>query len=152
MISANRDRERSSPQNTASTDAAHARERLDKWLWAARFYKTRSLAVAAIGAGHVRVAGERAKPAREIKVGDHISVTREGLCWEVAVLALSLRRGPASDAALLYRELDDSRSARELMLAQRRASDAANPLAKGRPTKQMRRSLERLLKKSPRDD
>jgi ribosome-associated heat shock protein Hsp15 len=136
----------------SAPDTGQARERLDKWLWAARFYKTRSLAVAAIEAGHVRVAGERAKPAREIKVGDRICVTREGMRWEVAVLALSLRRGPASEAALLYREDSDSLSARERLIEQRRALDASNPLAKGRPTKQMRRSLERLLKTSRRDD
>jgi ribosome-associated heat shock protein Hsp15 len=151
MGSDNRDRRRTSPPDTASADVTHARERLDKWLWAARFYKTRSLAVAAIEAGHVRVADERAKPAREIKVGDRIGVTRDGLCWEVAVLALSLRRGPASEAALLYQEDDSSRAARELLITQRRAAEAANPLAKGRPTKRMRRTLERLLKEPQRD-
>jgi ribosome-associated heat shock protein Hsp15 len=127
------------------------RQRIDKWLWAARFYKTRNLAIAAIEAGHVRIAGERTKPAREIRPGDTISITRDALRWEVDVLALSMRRGPADEAALLYREREDSRSARESLVAQRRALDQASPLTKGRPTKRVRRTLERLLKESSRE-
>jgi len=124
--------------------------RLDKWLWAARFYKTRTLASEAIESGKVRVGGERVKPAREVKPGDRLTVDKEGLRWQVEVLALSARRGPASEAALLYHEGDESRSAREELIAQKRAADAANPDLKGRPTKRMRRVLERLMKESQR--
>ena len=129
-------------------ERAADRLRLDKWLWAARFYKTRSLAAAAIESGKVRVAGERVKPSRDIKPGDEISIERDGLRWQVDVLGLSTRRRPASEAALLYHESEESRQAREEMIAQRRAADAANPDLKGRPTKRMRRVLERLLKES----
>jgi ribosome-associated heat shock protein Hsp15 len=129
-------------------DDANARQRLDKWLWCARFFKTRTLATSAIESGKVRVAGERVKPAREIGVGDRIEVERDGLRWQVEVLGLATRRGPASEAAQLYLEGEASRLAREEMIALRRAADAANPDLKGRPTKRMRRVLERLLKES----
>jgi ribosome-associated heat shock protein Hsp15 len=122
------------------------RVRFDKWLWAARFFKTRSLASTAIEAGKARVNGERVKPSRDVKPGDRVAIEKEGLRWEVEVLALSDRRGPASEAALLYAEGEDSRLRREAMLAERKAADAANPDLRGRPTKRMRRVLERLLK------
>src|SRR5437868_4683298 len=131
-----------------ATESVTSRQRLDKWLWAARFFKTRTLASDAIEAGKVRVAGERVKPAREMKIGDRILVEREGLRWDVEVLGLTQRRGPASEAALLYREGEASKAAREEMIAQQKAADAANPDLKGRPTKRMRRVLEKLLNES----
>ena len=88
--------------------------RLDKWLWAARFYRTRSLAAQAIEAGHVRVDGERVKPAQAIRAGTRASVRKQHLLWEFDVTQTSLRRGSAADAALLYRETPESAAAREV--------------------------------------
>ncbi|MCX7151247.1 MAG: S4 domain-containing protein [Proteobacteria bacterium] len=118
--------------------------RIDKWLWAARFYKTRSLAVQAIEGGKARVNGERVKPAREVKAGDTASVRVGELEWTVAVLGVSERRGPASEAALLYAEGEESRKKRELMIAMRRAGPQPDPDAKGRPTKRDRRLIHRF--------
>jgi len=127
-------------------DARSARSagvRVDKWLWVARAYKTRSLAVAAIEAGQVRVGGERVKPARAVKPGDRIEIRKSGLAWTLDVLGVAERRGPASEAAKLYREDDASREARELELARRRATFAER--TPGRPTKRDRRALEDFL-------
>lgn len=113
--------------------------RLDKWLWAARFYKTRSLATEAISAGHVHCNGSRCKPSRDLKVGDRLVIQRPGLRVEVEVLHLSPQRGPACVAQGLYRETDASRQARE------RDHANATPHPRGeRPTKRERRQLERL--------
>jgi len=86
-------------------DADDGRVRFDKWLWAARFYKTRSLCVQAIDAGQARVNGDRAKPARAMRVGESVSIRKSGIVCEVVITALSDRRGSATDAALLYRGL-----------------------------------------------
>ena len=117
--------------------------RLDKWLWAARFYKTRTLATHAIASGHVRVGGERVKPARALKVGDRVSVRRGPLAWEVVVAALAERRGPATEAAKLYSEEAASRAAREEAIARLRAASPAH--FPGRPTKRDRRALDDFL-------
>ncbi|MEP7327840.1 MAG: RNA-binding S4 domain-containing protein [Betaproteobacteria bacterium] len=122
-----------------------ARVRFDKWLWAARFYKTRSLASAAIDAGQARINDERVKPSRPPHVADLISIRREGLTWLVEVLALSDRRGGAADAALLYRETADSAAAREAAVLERRAARASAPETPGRPTKRQRRKLADFL-------
>ena len=116
--------------------------RIDKWLWAARFYKTRSLAAQAVEAGRARWNGERVKPSRELRVGDRVSVRVGELVWDVEVLVLSERRGPASEAATLYQEGAESRAKRELMLAMRKASPT--PVTEGRPTKRDRRRLEQF--------
>ena len=121
------------------------RIRFDKWLWAARFYKTRSLCVQAIDAGQVRVNGERAKPARAMRVGESVSIRKSGIVCEVHVTALSDRRGNATAAALLYRETDASVAAREEAQLLRRAADLAEPRFPGRPTKRERRKLEDFL-------
>jgi ribosome-associated heat shock protein Hsp15 len=118
--------------------------RLDKWLWAARFYRTRSLAAQAIEAGHVRVDGERVKPAQSIRAGTRASVRKQDLVWDFEVLQTSPRRGSAADAALLYRETPESATARELATAKRRAARAL-PMPSGRPTKRDRRRLEEFL-------
>ncbi|CAG0972948.1 Heat shock protein 15 [Burkholderiales bacterium] len=117
--------------------------RLDKWLWAARFYRTRALACDAIGTGHLRVGGERVKPAHPLKVGDRVSVRRRGLAWEIEVLALADRRGSATEAATLYREDAAGAAARNEEIARRRA--AAPPRFPGRPTKRDRRALDDFL-------
>ena len=117
--------------------------RLDKWLWAARFYKTRTLATNAIAAGHVRVGGERIKPAHVLKPGQGVSVRKGAFAWEVVVDALAERRGPAIEAAKLYTEDAASRAAREEAIARRNA--ASPPRFPGRPTKRDRRALDDFL-------
>ena len=120
------------------------RVRLDKWLWAARFYKTRSLAAEAIAGGKVQVNGDRAKRARPLQVGDEVRLRQGPYELLVVVRALSARRGPASVAAELYEERPESRAAREAMALQLKSLHAAFVPDKGRPTKRDRRDLERL--------
>jgi ribosome-associated heat shock protein Hsp15 len=122
-----------------------ARLRIDKWLWAARFYRTRSLASAAVEAGQVRVDGERVKPSRAVHAGEVVEVRKAGLAWTVEVTGVDDRRGSATDAAKLYRERDDSRAAREEEVARRRAAAASAAQLPGRPTKRDRRKLEDFL-------
>jgi ribosome-associated heat shock protein Hsp15 len=120
------------------------RQRIDKWLWAARFYKTRSLAVQAIERRHVLVAGVAVKPARELKAGEVVTLRQGPFIREVAVLGLSAMRGPAPVAQALYRETPESSAARAAMATQRRlAPEPALAIAHGRPTKRDRRALER---------
>ena len=118
--------------------------RIDKWLWAARFYKTRGLAPEAIEAGRVRVAGERVKPAKEIRVGDAVEVGVGELVWKLEVRALSDKRGPAPAARLLYAETEAGRLAREAAQARRKLETEPSAELEGRPTKRDRRSLARL--------
>ncbi len=126
--------------------------RIDKWLWAARFFKTRSLATDAIDAGHVRrasvgsVSGDRVKPAHLVRVGEAYAVQRGDMTQQVIVTAISERRGSATDAASLYRETDESITARLERQALKAAADKAmgghgTPQFRGRPTKQDRRKL-----------
>lgn len=116
--------------------------RIDKWLWAARFYRTRSLAVEEIGKGRVLVNGQAVKPAREIHAGDLVTV-RQGLVTRtVTVSGLSGQRGPAPVAQQLYEETETSRLAREAAAEQRRlAAEPALSIEQGRPTKRNRRQL-----------
>jgi ribosome-associated heat shock protein Hsp15 len=118
------------------------RVRLDKWLWAARFFKTRSLAAAAIMGGKVDVNDEKVKRARLLQLGDRVGVRHPPFETHVVVRALSERRGRAADAALLYEETPASRAAREALAAQLRALPNAVQ-EKGRPTKKDRRILDR---------
>lgn len=118
--------------------------RLDKWLWAARFFKTRRLALEAISAGRVAVAGQRAKPARPVRVGDRIEIRKDGLNWTVDVTGLSEQRGPASVAVTLYRETPASVEAREAMRTRLRADALALPRPQQRPDKHDRRELARF--------
>ena len=116
--------------------------RIDKWLWAARFFKTRSLAQDAIELGRVRMRGERIKPSREVKPGDLLEITRAEEHFEVYVEALSQVRGPAKEAQKLYRETDESLVLRERAAALRRiAKEPAAAIPKGRPTKRDARKL-----------
>jgi ribosome-associated heat shock protein Hsp15 len=128
-----------------TASAATERLRIDKWLWAARFYKTRSLAAAAVESGQVRVGGERVKPARALREGEIVAVRRAGLVWEVVVTALAERRGSAADAAKLYLETEASAAVRAEEVAKRRAAAAAGPRLDGRPTKRDRRRLQDFL-------
>jgi ribosome-associated heat shock protein Hsp15 len=124
--------------------------RLDKWLWAVRFFKTRSLAQQAIEAGRVRLNEERVKPAHALKLSDAVSVRVGDLEWRITVKALSERRGPAQDARKLYQETDASRAERERRMALRRWGAEPAAQMKGRPTKRDRRRLEALA--SPPDE
>jgi ribosome-associated heat shock protein Hsp15 len=126
-------------------DGATERVRFDQWLWAARFYRSRSLAATAIAAGQARLGGERVKPAHVVRIGDAVSVRKEGLVWDVEVLALADRRGPASVAAGLYRETPASLAARDEAARLRQAAAAGQPRFPGRPTKRERRKLGDLL-------
>ena len=121
-----------------------ARVRLDKWLWAARFYKTRALASEAVAGGKVQVNGDRAKRARPVQPGDEVRIRQGPYEHHVVVRALSSRRGPASAAAELYEETPASRAAREAMALQLKSLHAAFVPDKGRPTKKDRRELGRL--------
>jgi len=117
--------------------------RIDKWLWAARLFKTRALAVEALKGGRVQVNGERAKPSKEVRPGDRIELVTGRLRRTVDVRGTSLRRGPASEAALLYEETEESVAARARLVAELRAERAAGGIREGgRPTKRERRRLE----------
>jgi ribosome-associated heat shock protein Hsp15 len=115
--------------------------RIDKWLWAARFFKTRSLAAQAVDSGKVYLNGERCKPAREIRVGDALRVRAGEAEWEAAVRGLSDKRGPASVAQTLYEETAESRARREEQAALRKLTREPARDIKGRPTKRNRRQL-----------
>lgn len=121
------------------------RLRIDKWLWAARFYKTRSLACDEIDKGRVHVNGAAAKPAREVKVGDLIELRSGPVTRSLNVTAISDKRGPAPVAALLFQETEASIQQRKLAAEQRRlAPEPALSLSQGRPTKRDRRDGEKL--------
>lgn len=123
--------------------------RLDKWLWAARFYKTRALAVEAIEGGKVSVNGERPKPAKELRVGDALAIRRPPYEHAIAVRELSDKRGPAAIAATLYEETAESRAKRAAIAAQMKAQP--EPRFKGRPTKKTRRDYEKWLRQGDED-
>ena len=125
--------------DTSSSD----RMRIDKWLWAARFYKTRALAVDEIHKGRVRVKEQECKPARDVKAGDCISLRQGYATRTVVVCALSNRRGPAPEAQKLYQETDESLALRAALSEQRRlAPEPAHSIVQGRPTKRDRRQLQ----------
>jgi ribosome-associated heat shock protein Hsp15 len=118
--------------------------RLDKWLWAARFFKTRSLAQQAIAASRVRLNEERVKPAHEVKPGDSLAIRVGEYDWKITVRALSDKRGPATQARLLYEETAASRAERERRMDIRRFSPEPAATIKGRPTKKDRRAIEKM--------
>jgi len=122
--------------------------RIDKWLWAARFFKTRALAAAAVVGGKVKVNGERVKAAKIIRVGDELGVHIGPYEHLVRVLSLSDRRGPAPEAALLYEESAASKAARETLATQLAATRVLYPRGEGRPTKKARREMIRFKKGS----
>ncbi len=124
------------------------RVRIDKWLWAARFFKTRSLAARACELGRVDCGGQPSKPAREIRVGDFLRVKNDSGEFHVEVLALSEVRGPFAIAQTLYRETQDSRAAREKVAEERRAMPRVEGFREGRPSKRDRRRIDRLRSRS----
>lgn len=115
--------------------------RIDKWLWAARFFKTRALASKACDLGRIRSNGVEAKPARDVKPGDTLQIKNEGGDFIVEVLALSEMRGPAAAAQALYRETDASKEARAKAAEERKAMQQFMPLPERRPSKRDRRRI-----------
>jgi ribosome-associated heat shock protein Hsp15 len=115
--------------------------RIDKWLWAARFFKTRALASKACELGRIQSNGQPAKPAREVRIGNMLRITNDGGDFEVEVLSLSDARGPASVAQTLYRETDASRELRQKVAAERKAMREFEELPAGRPSKRDRRHI-----------
>ena len=126
------------------TGAAAESLRIDKWLWAARFFKTRSLAVEAIRSGHVRWNGQIPKPARELRPGDTLDVALGPIRRTVVVRALNEQRRPAAEAERLYEETAESRARREAFLENLRLAPTPGSGLNGRPTKKARRQIRRL--------
>ena len=118
--------------------------RLDKWLWAARFFKTRSLAAHACELGRIEYRGQPSKPAREVKIGDLLRVKNESGEFQIEVLALSEMRGPAAAARTLYRETEASRESRQKLAEERKAMPQFEWPREGKPSKRDRRRIERL--------
>lgn len=115
--------------------------RLDKWLWHARFFKTRSRATAAVRGGHVKLNGERASPGVRVRIGDRLQIVRERLRYDVRVVALPPRRGPAAAARTCYEEDESSARARQERLEGLKSDRLRMPLTRGRPDKRTRRML-----------
>jgi len=124
------------------------RMRLDKWLWAARFFKTRNLAAEAIKGGKVHVDGHRVKPSKEVGIGSRLEITKEPYTWEITIVALNNQRRPASEAALLYEESPESHQRRQQEVARRRAEKAAMGQPLRRPDKKQRRQIHRFKRAS----
>ena len=120
------------------------RVRMDKWLWAARFFKTRALAARACELGRIESNGQQAKPAREVRVGDMLSVRSPGGDFTVEVLVLSEIRGPAAVAQTLYRETDESRALRMKLQEERKAMLQSEGLHESKPSKRDRREFEKF--------
>lgn len=130
--------------NSKSNDESNEKCRLDKWLWAARFFKTRSIAADAVDSGKVRVDGDRAKPAKEIKVGMLINIRNKDFEIECDVTGLSNIRRGAPEAALLYKETDVSKQKRENAELTREADHAVRDRGAGRPTKRQLREIKKF--------
>lgn len=126
------------------TSQSPAPVRLDKWLWYARFYKTRGLAMEAIKAGKIKLEGNRVKPSKTVRPGEVYTLRIDPYSWTVKVLATGTRRGPAAEAALLYEETAESREARLLLAEQIRLNNRLLPQTAGRPTKRDRRRIVRF--------
>ncbi|MGV6826642.1 MAG: RNA-binding S4 domain-containing protein [bacterium] len=125
--------------------------RLDKWLWCARFFKTRKLAAEAISGGKVHLNGQRTKPGKEITVGNHLEISKNGVTWDITVDVLPKQRRPASEAQTFYTEPQDSIERRYRETAEIRAARAAESVkTPGRPTKRDRRLIHRF-KQNPGD-
>ncbi|MGX9726881.1 MAG: RNA-binding S4 domain-containing protein [Candidatus Electronema sp. VV] len=121
--------------------------RIDKWLWAARFFKTRALASAAVSGGHVQVSGSRVKPSRNVQVGNKLQIRRGEELFEIDVLALSERRGPAKEAALLYAETEESKAKREAARELRKQIGGPMARPEGRPDKRDRKKIRQFILK-----
>ena len=125
------------------------RMRLDKWLWAARFYKTRALASEAVDGGKVHLNGQRTKPGREVRVGSRVQINKGGLEWDIEVAVLPAQRRPASEAQGFYLESEQSRRRREAATEALRAARQATPLqTASKPNKRDRRLIHRFKETS----
>ena len=131
--------------------AEQAQLRLDKWLWAARFFRTRSLATTAVSGGKVHVNGERAKPSRPVRAGDQLEISAGFDAVTVTVLGIPARRGPAPEARGYYEETPGSVARRERMREQRRLASMAAPQTPGKPDKKTRRALLRFHREREQD-
>jgi ribosome-associated heat shock protein Hsp15 len=131
-------------RDAAPSTGAASRVRLDRWLWAARFFKTRALAVEAVAGGRVHIGGQRGKPSRAVHPGEVLQIQRGPDEYIITVKALSTRRGPAREAVLLYEETAASRQRRADLGEQRRLRPHVDSRAAGRPTKQDRRRIVRF--------
>ncbi len=136
-------RQRSSEPPSDSQETAGSL-RIDRWLFAVRLYKSRSLAAAAVSGGRVHVNGERVKPSRAVHPGDRVSLTRGAVEFECEVTAIPARRGPAREAMQCYRELPESIARREAFAERMRLSAALAPRPQGRPDKHERQALRRI--------
>ena len=123
--------------------------RVDRWVWTARWFKTRALATRAVTGGKVRLNGRRVKPAADLRAGDELEIVRGPYTFVVAVRGLAERRASAKEAALLYEETDESREAREVRRIQMRDVPVPSYEGRGRPTKRERRKLERARRRPP---
>ncbi len=132
------------PERKGGVSDPPAGQRIDKWLWAARFFKTRGQAAEAVAGGKVHVDGQRVKPARRIRVGEAIEIRRGDVRWEIRVTGLREERRPASEARALYAELPESVARREREAEERRSLRAARALRLGKPDKRGRRAIARL--------
>lgn len=121
--------------------------RLDKWLWAARFFKTRSLAAEAVEGGKVHLNGNRTKPSRAVRPGDELKIRRGPYEWVAIVRGASLHRGPASEAQLLYEETEESKRNREALANELRFQGRIVSEIKGRPSKKARRDIQRFTRR-----
>jgi len=130
------------------TENGNTELRLDKWLWAARFFKTRQLAVAAITGGKVQVNGQRTKPGKTVQAGRRLIIHKGALEWDLVVEGISRQRRPASEAALLYMESEASRLRRQALVRERRERGDTVRGARGQPNKRDRRMIQRFTRKS----
>jgi ribosome-associated heat shock protein Hsp15 len=132
------------PMNYKISTESDARMRIDKWLWAARFFKTRSLAADAVEKGRVRIAGATVKPAKDVRVGDLVVIEIERVVWEIRVLGVCDVRGPAAVAQTLYAETADSQAKRTAEAERRRTYREPAAALQGRPTKRDRRVIDKF--------
>ena len=121
--------------------------RLDKWLWAARFFKTRQRAVEAINGGKVHLNGQRTKPGKEVKPGARLRIHKGSLEWDIEVVGVAKQRRPASEAVLLYDESEESKTRRHRQVEEQRLLKAGRPKPVGKPSKRDRRMIQRFTQK-----
>ena len=122
--------------------------RIDKWLWAARFYKTRGMASNAVEGGRIHVNGQRIKPSYRVRIGDMLEITKPSFRQQVQVCGISKQRRPAREAQLLYMESEDSKAQRELIAAQRKIMNQGLPRMARKPNKHQRKKIRKIMGKS----